>query len=120
MSELIRKTTNLFSRGDDLDGFSAEPLLDEMVCTTDEATLTELFVAWNKKGIAADEIYLIANVLRGRCVKVNSRFETFVDIVGTGGSAAKTFNVSTASAFVVAGAGVPVAKHGNRAATSSR
>jgi anthranilate phosphoribosyltransferase len=61
----------------------------------------------------------MAKILRERCVKVSSRHKTFVDIVGTGGSTAKTFNVSTASAFVAAGADVPVAKHGNRAATSS-
>jgi anthranilate phosphoribosyltransferase len=57
--------------------------------------------------------------MRERCVKVVSKHNSFVDIVGTGGSKSKTFNVSTAAAFVVAGEGVPVAKHGNKAATSN-
>lgn len=119
MSELLRETTANFDAGTDLPKSAAEPLLDEMIATNDEAVLSELFRSWNKKGISDSEIYSIAKILRERCVKVNSRFETFVDIVGTGGSPSKTFNVSTASAFVVAGGGIPVAKHGNRAATSS-
>jgi anthranilate phosphoribosyltransferase len=119
MSELILQTKAQFSAGQDLDGTLAESLLDEMIGTSDESLLADLFNAWNQKGISADEIYTISKVLRERCIKINSRFVTFVDIVGTGGSSAKTFNVSTAAAFVVAGAGVPVAKHGNRAATSS-
>jgi len=119
MAELIENTIDGFRNGQDLDAACAEPLLDEMISTDDERSLVEMFLAWKDKGIAADEIYAIARILRERCVKVNSLHETFVDIVGTGGSSAKTFNVSTASAFVVAGSGVPVAKHGNRAATSS-
>lgn len=119
MSELIGETTAHFSAGRDLEPGAAEPLLDEMIAMNDERPLAVLFQAWNKKGIAADEVYAIAKVLRDRCIKVSSRHNTFVDIVGTGGSSAKTFNVSTASAFVIAGAGLPVAKHGNRAATSS-
>jgi len=119
MSELIREMTERFTAGRDLDGDSAEVLLDEMIATTDEAQLVDLFRGWEHKGIAADEIYSIAKVLRERCVRVNSRHVTFVDIVGTGGSSAKTFNVSTAAAFVVAGTGLAVAKHGNRAATSN-
>jgi anthranilate phosphoribosyltransferase len=90
-----------------------------MIATNDEVRLVDLFRAWGQKGIASNEIYSIAKLLRERCIAVNSRHKTFVDIVGTGGSTAKTFNVSTAAAFVVAGTGLPVAKHGNRAATSS-
>ena len=119
MSEIIVETTRQFTAGQDLDADAVEALLDEMIITSDHVALTELFSAWNIKGIVADEIYHFARILRARCVKIRSQHETIVDIVGTGGSSAKTFNVSTAAAFVVAGAGVPVAKHGNRAATSN-
>ena len=119
MSSVVREVTGQFLSGHDLDEGVAQPLLDEMIASTDEESLAALFHSWNGKGIAADEIYSIAYILRKRCVKVYSKHETFVDIVGTGGSSAKTFNVSTAAALVVAGAGVPVAKHGNRAATSN-
>ena len=81
--------------------------------------LADLLAAWNDKGTTEDELFVFASIMRDRMKRVNSRHETFVDVVGTGGSKAKTFNVSTAAAFVIAGAGVPVAKHGNRAATSN-
>ena len=119
MSKLIREATINFSSGNDLDAAMTESLLDEMIATEDETLLSEIFLAWDRKGIATTEIYSFAKILRERCIRIRSRHKTFVDIVGTGGSSAKTFNVSTATAFVVAGAGVPVAKHGNRAATSS-
>src|SRR4030095_1223415 len=60
----------------------------------------------------------MAEALRERAVKLSSRHDAFIDTAGTGSSRAKTFNVSTAAAFVIAGAGLPVAKHGNRAASS--
>jgi anthranilate phosphoribosyltransferase len=119
VTSIIHKYTNQFASGQDLDLSDGETLLDALITETDEAILANLFHAWNQKGIAEDEIFAIANVLRERCTRVATKHETFVDIVGTGGSRVKTFNVSTAAAFVVAGAGVPVAKHGNRAATSN-
>src|SRR5437867_11600660 len=57
--------------------------------------------------------------LRDRVIHLNSQHRNYIDTAGTGSSAAKTFNVSTAAAFVIAGAGLPVAKHGARAATSN-
>src|SRR2546421_9669678 len=60
----------------------------------------------------------MAEAMRRRATPLHSRHERFIDTAGTGSSTAKTFNISTAAAFVIAGAGLPVAKHGNRAASS--
>ncbi len=119
MSHLLKKYVDEFERGRDLDESDAETVLDALINEADETSIAELLTAWHGKGIESNEIYAIAKILRERMIPVNSKHETFVDIVGTGGSKAKTFNVSTAAAFVVAGAGVAVAKHGNKAATSN-
>ncbi len=119
MVSILNKAIDDFAGGRELDEREAEPLLDALIVETEESLMADVFIAWNKKGIEENEIYLIARILRERCTKVNSRHDTVVDIVGTGGSKAKTFNVSTAAAFVAAGAGVAVAKHGNKAATSN-
>ena len=119
MSTILSKYKEAFGRGSELDAADAELFLDAMISETGESLLADAFIAWNKKGIEENEIYSIAKIMRDRMTRVNSRHKTFVDIVGTGGSKAKTFNVSTAAAFVVAGADVPVAKHGNKAATSN-
>lgn len=113
----LNRYLETFRAGRELAG--AETFFDLLIAETDESLLAEIFRAWNEKGISTDEVYSLADVMRRRAVKVNSNHETFVDAVGTGGSRVKTFNVSTAAAFVAAGAGAIVAKHGNRAATSS-
>ena len=86
--------------------------------TENENLLAAALTALEAKGVSTDEIYEMAKIMRERCLKVHTENETFVDLVGTGGSSVKTFNVSTVAAFVIAGADVEVAKHGNRAATS--
>lgn len=115
----LKKYRDEFAAGRSFEAADAESLLDATITETDEQPIAEVLTAWNTKGIAADEIYEFARILRSRMKRVNAAHDTYVDIVGTGGSTAKTFNVSTAASFVVAGAGVPVAKHGNKAATSN-
>jgi len=83
-----------------------------------DAQIAAVLVALSAKGETAEELAGMAEALRERAVKVSSCHTAFIDTAGTGSSRAKTFNVSTASAFVIAGAGLAVAKHGNRAASS--
>src|SRR6478672_7484769 len=119
MSDAIRHYINEFRSRRDVDPYQAEAFFDIILAEEDEDLLTELLTAWSAKGATEDEIYRFAKILRERMKRVDTHGLECVDIVGTGGSKTKTFNVSTAAAFVVAGAGIPVAKHGNRAATSS-
>jgi len=81
------------------------------------AQLAALLVALRMRGETTDELAGFAAAMRARVIRVDAPPGT-IDTVGTGGDRSGTFNISTASALVVAAAGVPVAKHGNRAITS--
>jgi anthranilate phosphoribosyltransferase len=77
------------------------------------AQIGGFLMALRTRGESIDEFSAAAYVMRSKCVKVRAP-KGAMDIVGTGGDGKGTLNISTATAFVVAGAGVPVAKHGNR------
>ena len=106
-------------RGENLSRAESAGLLDALIDgTATDAQIGATLVALAVKGETVEELAGMAEAMRARAVRIRSRHEHFIDTAGTGSSAAKTFNVSTAAAFVVAGAGLPVAKHGSRAATS--
>jgi anthranilate phosphoribosyltransferase len=85
-------------------------------CT--DAQIGALMAALATKGETYAELAGAARAMRKKALRLQVPAATLVDIVGTGGDGAHTFNISTTTAFVVAGCGVPVAKHGNRAVSS--
>ncbi len=84
----------------------------------DEIKISAFLTALRVKGETEEEITAAAEVMKEKCIKTELETDNIIDIVGTGGDNCGTFNISTASAFVAAAGGIPVAKHGNRAQTS--
>lgn len=89
--------------------------MDETISPVRAAALLAALAA---KGESPEEIVGAARAVRERCVRVEHALPLVIDVVGTGGDGAHTINISTAAALIVAGCGIPVAKHGNRAASS--
>jgi anthranilate phosphoribosyltransferase len=117
-SVLRHQLTRLLNRENLTRGEAAELLAAMLADDASDAQIAATLVALSAKGETVEELAGMAEALRQRAVRVSSCHEAFVDTAGTGSSRAKTFNVSTAAAFVIAGAGLAVAKHGNRAASS--
>ena len=114
IQEAIVKLTNK----ENLSYEMAESSMDEIM--SGQATpvqMSAFLVAMAMKGETIDEITACAAGMRKHCIKLLHN-QDVLEIVGTGGDRANTFNISTTSAIVISAAGVPVAKHGNRAASS--
>lgn len=117
---MIREGISRLVEGQDLTGPQAEKIMMEIM--RGEATdsqIASFLTALRMKGETVEEIATLATVMRKFSRQIHPRVSgTLVDTCGTGGDKVKTFNVSTIAAFVAAGAGVPIAKHGNRSITS--
>ena len=96
---------------------AAAAMNENMSGETSAVQISAFLVALAMKGETIDEITGCPEVMRAKATRVQAD-EPLVDVVGTGGDKSGTFNISTAAALVVAGAGARVAKHGNRAASS--
>jgi anthranilate phosphoribosyltransferase len=106
-------------RREDLTREEAAALLEQLLAAeTSEAFIAAALVALAMKGETVEELVGFAETMRAHAVRIQVARPDVVDTAGTGGSPRKPFNVSTAAAIVIAAAGVPVAKHGNRASSS--
>ena len=117
---MIRTTLEQLAAGRDLtrkEAFSTMAAVMDGELTP--AQIAGLLVALRTKGETAEEIAGFAEAMRERVVPVTPTRTSVIDVVGTGGDGANTFNISTAAAIVAAAAGAAVAKHGNRAASSA-
>lgn len=117
---MIKEAIEKVVKGIDLSEGEMRSCFEEIM--TGQATNSQIgsfITALRMKGETADEITGAAKVMREKALKVHvGDGETIIDTCGTGGSPADTFNISTAVAFVAAGCGLKVAKHGNRSASS--
>ena len=115
---MIREAIIKLSRKENLTYAEAEAVMDEIMSGQTTPVQTSAYLtALSLKGETIDEITASAAGMRAHCVKLLHDMDV-LEIVGTGGEGANSFNISTTSAFVIAAGGVPVAKHGNRAASS--
>lgn len=102
----------------DLTYDEAYQTMDEIMSgEASEVQMSSYLTALSMKGETIDEITASAEAMRAHCVRLLND-ENVLEIVGTGGDGSNTFNISTTSSIVISAAGVPVAKHGNRSASS--
>ena len=115
---MIKEAIIKLSKKQDLAYAEAEAVMDEIM--SGQATPVQMSAYLNAlalKGETIDEITASAAGMRAHCIKLLHNLDV-LEIVGTGGDGSNSFNISTTSSLVIAAGGVPVAKHGNRAASS--
>ncbi len=115
----IKEAISRVVRGGDLEEKEMMGVMDEIMSgSASPAQIAAFLTALRLKGETVEEITGAARVMRQKATRIRVKDENVVDTCGTGGDEAMTFNISTASAFVTAGSGITVAKHGNRSVSS--
>jgi len=110
---------NILARGDFLTIDQAADVMHQMMQGKAESVeIAGILMAMRARGESIEELTAFVRVMREYYIPVSCNHPHAIDVCGTGGDGSNTFNISTAAAFVCAGAGVPVAKHGNRSVSS--
>ncbi len=116
---MIKEHLNKIIAGQDLTfDESHEVLLRIMSGEVNHSQIAALLTALKIKGETSEEVAGFVSAMREKSIKIKPKNNQVIDVCGTGGDFSGTFNISTAAAFVVAGAGISVAKHGNRSISS--
>ncbi len=117
---MIQEAISKLIEKQDLTLQEAEEVMNEIMSgNATDAQIAGFLVSLRLKGETIDEITACAKVMREKASRIKpSNQQELIDVVGTGGDKSGTFNISTAAAFVTAGAGIPVAKHGNKSVSS--
>ena len=116
---MIQDAIQQLIAGQDLDRETATAVMDQIMSgEATDAQIGGFLVALRCKGETEDEVAGFTEVMRAKATRISGGRPPLLDTCGTGGDASGTFNISTTAAFVAAGAGCTVAKHGNRAISS--
>jgi anthranilate phosphoribosyltransferase len=116
---MIREAIAKIVRGEDLREAEMMTVMTEvMEGTATSAQIASFMTALRLKGETVEEVTGAARIMRQKATRIDARSSVVVDTCGTGGDGSNSFNISTTTAFVVAAAGLTVAKHGNRAVSS--
>jgi anthranilate phosphoribosyltransferase len=116
---MLKELTQKINEGTDLVSDEMKAAMEMLMTgSVDTVLIKDFLIALRDKGESVEEIAAAASVMRKHAVVGEGLPENCVDTCGTGGDQKGTFNISTAAAFVIAGAGIPVAKHGNRSVSS--
>lgn len=117
---MIREAIEKAVQKKNLTRYEATEVMNEIMSgAATDAQIASFLTALRMKGETVEEITGFAEAMREKAVMVKTNQQFLIDTCGTGGDETGTFNISTAAAFVVAGAGIHVAKHGNRSVSSS-
>ncbi len=119
INAMIKEAISKLVENIDLSEEESELVMEEIMSgNATQAQIASYLTALRIKGETVDEITGAVRVMRNKVTRINVKDPHVVDTCGTGGDRSGTFNISTTTAFVVAGAGVTVAKHGNRSVSS--
>lgn len=116
---MIKQAINRVANREDLNRSEMMDAMSEIMDgKATQSQVASFITALRMKGETVDEVSGAAQIMRQKATRIDARSQIIVDTCGTGGDGMNTFNISTTAAFVVASAGITVAKHGNRAVSS--